>query len=254
MNKRYSSLFAAALEKKDCPHECIALIRKAEAHAGHAQDWRLCAETWLECFKDADNAARCLLEAECRFHDNCRELAACASAWLALFNNPVAAQRCVEKITGHAKSAEDWDYCAEFLAKASCRELAGFCLVQAEKYATTKQDWQQRAAAWRDLLQDEANGKRCADAASISPDAPEPDKQQAAVAATERELIETATDLVVRERRSTNSFLARSLNISYNRAACIMEELERRGVVSPQVGSSPREILLDENLVSVHKE
>ena len=41
---RYSSLLAAAVEKKR-PHEYIVLTRKAEAHAGSAEDWDFCAES-----------------------------------------------------------------------------------------------------------------------------------------------------------------------------------------------------------------
>ncbi|MFA6294155.1 MAG: hypothetical protein WC637_20360 [Victivallales bacterium] len=158
---RYSSLFTAARDKKDSPAECTAIIKKAESHARHAQDWRLCAEAWLECLNDIDNANRCLLEAECRFHDICRELAICATGWLSLLRNPEAAQRCVRKIASIAKSAEDWDYGAEFLANAGCRKLAGFCLKQSERYASNSEEWLERARLWRDLLHDEENSRRC---------------------------------------------------------------------------------------------
>jgi hypothetical protein len=159
---RYSSLFTAAREKKDDPDACAAVIRAAEAHAGHAQDWGLCAKAWLECLHDTDNANRCLLEAECRFYDNCRELAICAANWVGLLNNPVAAQRCIGKITKMASNAQDWDYCAEFLMNAACNSLAALCLEQAEKFAITPADWQERAEVWRDMLHDEINGSRCA--------------------------------------------------------------------------------------------
>ena len=158
---KYSSLFISALEKKDSPRECAAIIRKAESHARHAQDWRLCANAWIECLHDTDNATRCLLEAECRFHNICRELVICAAGWLTLLKNPEAAQRCIGKITSIASSAEDWDYCAEFLANTGCDKLAGFCLTQAEKYANSLKEWQERAAAWRDILHDEVNCRRC---------------------------------------------------------------------------------------------
>ena len=158
---RYSSLFIAARDKKDCPLECAAIIKKAETYARHAQDWRLCANAWLECLNDVDNATRCLLEAECRFHDICRELVICAAGWLTLLKNPEAAQRCIRKISIIASSAEDWDYCAEFLANSGCNKLAGHCLLQAEKYANSRKKWQERASAWRDILHDESNSKRC---------------------------------------------------------------------------------------------
>lgn len=168
MNMRYSSLFSTAREKKDCPGECAEIIRKAEAHAGHSQDWCLCAKAWLKNLNDTDNAARCLLEAECRFYRNCRELAICAGGWLDLLNNLEGAKRCIEKITHTASNAEDWDYCADFMAKAGIGHLAGFCLLQAEKYAHTHKEWQERADMWRDMLHDEANSHRCAENAMRS--------------------------------------------------------------------------------------
>jgi len=36
----------------------------------------------------------------------------------------------------------------------------------------------------------------------------------------------------------------RSLGIGYNKAANLMDELERRGVIGPQIGTRPREILI----------
>ncbi len=58
-------------------------------------------------------------------------------------------------------------------------------------------------------------------------------------------LFEEAKELVVREGRATTSFLQRRLGIGYNRAARIMEQLEAQGVVGPQEGNRPREILLE---------
>jgi S-DNA-T family DNA segregation ATPase FtsK/SpoIIIE len=39
--------------------------------------------------------------------------------------------------------------------------------------------------------------------------------------------------------------LQRRLRVGYNRAARLMEALEERGIVGPENGSSPREILVD---------
>jgi S-DNA-T family DNA segregation ATPase FtsK/SpoIIIE len=39
--------------------------------------------------------------------------------------------------------------------------------------------------------------------------------------------------------------LQRRLRVGYNRAARLMEVLEDRGIVGPENGSSPREILVD---------
>ncbi len=60
-------------------------------------------------------------------------------------------------------------------------------------------------------------------------------------------LIQSAIDLIVQDRKATVSYLQRRLRIGYNRAATLMEVLEKRGVVGPQPASAtaPREILVD---------
>ncbi len=65
----------------------------------------------------------------------------------------------------------------------------------------------------------------------------------------DEELIRQAVEIICRDRRATTSHIQRRLRIGYNRAALIMEELERRGVVGPQVGAAPREILIEEDAV-----
>ena len=66
-----------------------------------------------------------------------------------------------------------------------------------------------------------------------------------AVSEADEELIEKAVEVILRDRRPTTSYVQRSLRIGYNRAALIMEILEQRGIIGPQVGSAPREILID---------
>jgi len=46
-------------------------------------------------------------------------------------------------------------------------------------------------------------------------------------------------------RRASTTMLQRRLRIGYTRAARLMDILEERGVVGPQVGSGTREILVD---------
>jgi len=69
--------------------------------------------------------------------------------------------------------------------------------------------------------------------------------------AEDEELIQQATEIIVRDRRATTSYIQRCMRIGYNRAASIMETLEQRGVIGPQIGTAPREILIlgsqDEN-------
>lgn len=57
------------------------------------------------------------------------------------------------------------------------------------------------------------------------------------------ELYQQAVDLVVREGRASTSFVQRHLQIGYNRAARIIEQMEKQGVVSPANHVGKREVL-----------
>ncbi len=59
------------------------------------------------------------------------------------------------------------------------------------------------------------------------------------------DLLPQAIEVLRSTKRASTSMLQRRLRIGYNRAARLMEELEDRGVVGPENGSSPREILVD---------
>jgi S-DNA-T family DNA segregation ATPase FtsK/SpoIIIE len=59
------------------------------------------------------------------------------------------------------------------------------------------------------------------------------------------ELFQQAVDVLRTTRRASTSMLQRRLRIGYNRAARIMEIMEEKGIVGPENGSSPREILSD---------
>ncbi|MEM9025650.1 MAG: DNA translocase FtsK, partial [Verrucomicrobiota bacterium] len=61
----------------------------------------------------------------------------------------------------------------------------------------------------------------------------------------EDEMIPKAIDVLRSTKRASTSMLQRRLRIGYNRAARLMEELEDMGVIGPENGSSPREILVD---------
>lgn len=56
-------------------------------------------------------------------------------------------------------------------------------------------------------------------------------------------MLEEARKVVVESGKASTSFLQRRLSLGYSRAARIMDMLEARGVVGPQNGSKPREIL-----------
>ncbi len=57
------------------------------------------------------------------------------------------------------------------------------------------------------------------------------------------ELYDRAVDLVTKHGQGSTSWVQRKLGIGYNRAARIMEHMEREGVVGPGDGSRPREVL-----------
>jgi len=59
------------------------------------------------------------------------------------------------------------------------------------------------------------------------------------------ELVPDAIEVIRNSKRASTSMLQRRLKIGYNRAARIMEILEAEGMVGPENGSSPREILMD---------
>ncbi len=58
-------------------------------------------------------------------------------------------------------------------------------------------------------------------------------------------LYDQAVELIRRERKASTSFIQRHLRIGYNRAATIIEDLERNGVVSPANHAGKREVLID---------
>lgn len=62
---------------------------------------------------------------------------------------------------------------------------------------------------------------------------------------TEDELYAQALAAIRASRRASTSTLQRRLRIGYFRAARLMELMEQRGIVGPENGASPREILVD---------
>ena len=61
----------------------------------------------------------------------------------------------------------------------------------------------------------------------------------------EASLYDQAVELVRREGKASTSFIQRQLRIGYNRAATIIEDMERNGLVSPANHAGKREILMD---------
>jgi len=62
---------------------------------------------------------------------------------------------------------------------------------------------------------------------------------------TDDALLPNALEVVRLTRRASTTMLQRRLRIGYTRAARLMDILEERGIVGPQVGSGTREILVD---------
>jgi S-DNA-T family DNA segregation ATPase FtsK/SpoIIIE len=55
-------------------------------------------------------------------------------------------------------------------------------------------------------------------------------------------MIKEALEAISANGRASTSYLQRRLKIGYNRAASLMEEMEQRRYIGPQVGNNPREI------------
>ena len=58
-------------------------------------------------------------------------------------------------------------------------------------------------------------------------------------------MYDDAVRIVAETRRCSTSWLQRKLGLGYNRAARIVETMERRGLVGPANGSKDREVLID---------
>ena len=63
----------------------------------------------------------------------------------------------------------------------------------------------------------------------------------------EEELYTDAREIVIQSKKASTFLLQRKLKIGYSRAARLIDLLEKDGVVGPQVGSKPREILVEDN-------
>ena len=58
-------------------------------------------------------------------------------------------------------------------------------------------------------------------------------------------MVRKAIEVIRTTKRASTSNLQRKLSIGYNRAARIMDDLEDRGLVGPDVPGQGREILMD---------
>ena len=61
-------------------------------------------------------------------------------------------------------------------------------------------------------------------------------------------LFAEVAQFVVNSQQGSTSMIQRNYSIGYNRAGKIMDQLEKMGVVGPQIGSKPREVLIKDPL------
>jgi S-DNA-T family DNA segregation ATPase FtsK/SpoIIIE len=61
----------------------------------------------------------------------------------------------------------------------------------------------------------------------------------------DEELIQQCIEIIRTEQKASVSLMQRRLRLGYTRAARIMDELEQRGIVGPNKGAEPRDILID---------
>jgi S-DNA-T family DNA segregation ATPase FtsK/SpoIIIE len=59
------------------------------------------------------------------------------------------------------------------------------------------------------------------------------------------ELVKASIQVIKATGRASTSMLQRRLRIGYNRAARVMDILEDKGIVGPENGAQPRQILVD---------
>jgi DNA segregation ATPase FtsK/SpoIIIE, S-DNA-T family len=59
------------------------------------------------------------------------------------------------------------------------------------------------------------------------------------------DLYQQAVQVVKRDRKATTSYIQRRLQIGYNRAASLMERMEKEGIVGQPNHAGKREILVD---------
>jgi S-DNA-T family DNA segregation ATPase FtsK/SpoIIIE len=61
----------------------------------------------------------------------------------------------------------------------------------------------------------------------------------------DEDLIQQCIEIIRSEQKASVSLMQRRLRLGYTRAARIMDELEARGIVGPNKGAEPRDILID---------
>jgi S-DNA-T family DNA segregation ATPase FtsK/SpoIIIE len=73
---------------------------------------------------------------------------------------------------------------------------------------------------------------------------PEPDKPPEDEEEEDDELYRQAVEMVVQTQQASISMIQRRLRVGFNRAARMIERMEREGIVSAMDGTRPREVLV----------
>ncbi|WP_280818945.1 DNA translocase FtsK, partial [Methylobacterium variabile] len=60
------------------------------------------------------------------------------------------------------------------------------------------------------------------------------------------DVYDQAVAVVLRDKKASTSYIQRRLQIGYNRAASLMERMEREGIVGPANHAGKREILMED--------
>jgi S-DNA-T family DNA segregation ATPase FtsK/SpoIIIE len=61
---------------------------------------------------------------------------------------------------------------------------------------------------------------------------------------SEDDLYDMAVAIVLRDRKASTSYIQRRLSIGYNRAADLIERMEREGLISAASSTGKREVLI----------
>jgi S-DNA-T family DNA segregation ATPase FtsK/SpoIIIE len=89
---------------------------------------------------------------------------------------------------------------------------------------------------------------------SPAPAADIPSSREMVRAAADADLYKRALECIINTQRASTSHFQRRLGIGYNHAAKLCDRLEEAGVIGPQRGAGPREILLTQDqLLAVFK-
>ena len=75
----------------------------------------------------------------------------------------------------------------------------------------------------------------------------EPSPRETVKAAEDADLYKRALECIINTKRASTSHFQRRLGIGYNHAAKLCDKLEDAGVIGPQKGAGPREILMDQD-------